>query len=87
MPLHEQTTDNWDRVRGVNLRGVYFCMRYGILSMRETGGGSVVDNAVCPGTIWTGLVPMAEQSPEPPPGGHSVGFSGMGAEKTGEPTA
>lgn len=42
MPLHEQTTENWDRVHGVNLKGVFFCMKYGILSMRETGGGSVV---------------------------------------------
>lgn len=170
MPLHEQTTENWDRVHGVNLKGVFFCMKYGILSMRGTGGGSIVNvssatalvgfkhhsiygaakagvnqltktaaldyaddnirvNAVCPGTIWTGLVPMAEESPEPPPGvfrlpgipmdrwgladeiaaaalffasdeasyvtgvvmpvdgGYAVGFSGMGAEKTGEATA
>lgn len=170
MPLHEQTTENWDRVHGVNLRGVFFCMKYGILSMRGTGGGSIVNissatalvgfkhhsiygaakagvnqltktaaldyaddnirvNAVCPGTIWTGLVPMSEESPEPPPGifrlpgipmdrwgladeiaaatlflasdeasyvtgvvmpvdgGYAVGFSGMGAEKTGEATA
>lgn len=169
MPLHEQTTENWDRVHGVNLRGVFFCMKYGILSMRRTGGGSIVNvssatglvgwkhhgvygaakagvnqltkaaaldyaddnirvNAVCPGTIWTGLVPMSQDSPEPSPGifrvagipmdrwglsdeiasaalflasdeasymtgvvmpvdgGYSVGFSGMGAEKTGQPT-
>lgn len=165
-PLHEQTTQNWDRVHGVNLRGVFFCMKYGVLAMLRTGGGSIVNvssatgvvgwkhhgvygaakagvnqltktaaldyaddgirvNAVCPGTIWTGLVPMAEQSPEPAPevprvpgipmdrwglsdeiaaaalflasddasyvtgvvmpvdGGYSIGFSGMGAEKTG----
>jgi NAD(P)-dependent dehydrogenase (short-subunit alcohol dehydrogenase family) len=170
MPMHEQSTEDWDRIHGVNLRGVFFCMKYGILSMRKTGGGSVVNvssatavigwkhhgvygaakagvnqltkvaaldyaddnirvNAVCPGTIWTGLVPAAKESPEPPPGifrlpgipldrwglsneiasaalflasdeasyitgvlmpvdgGYSVGFSGLGAEKTGEPTA
>jgi NAD(P)-dependent dehydrogenase (short-subunit alcohol dehydrogenase family) len=170
MRLHEQTTQDWDRVHGVNLRGVFFCMKYGILSMRRTGGGSVVNissatavvgwkhhgvygaakagvnqltkvaaldyaddnirvNAVCPGTIWTGLVSMSRHSPEPPPGvfrlpgipmdrwglsneiaaaalflasdeasyitgvlmpvdgGYSVGFSGLGAEKTGRPIA
>jgi NAD(P)-dependent dehydrogenase (short-subunit alcohol dehydrogenase family) len=168
-PLHEQTTETWDRVHGVNLRGVFFCMKYGIISMRRTGGGSIVNissatalvgfkhhgvygaakagvnqltkvaaldyaddgirvNAVCPGSIWTGLVPMSKRSPEPPPGvrrvpgvpmdrwglseeiasaalflasdeasfitgtvmpvdgGYTIGFSGMGAEKTGDTT-
>ena len=169
-PLHEQTTEDWDRIHGVNLRGVFFCMKYGILAMRRTGGGSIVNissttavvgwkhhgvyssakagvnhltkvaaldyaddnirvNAVCPGTIWTGLVPLSKEFPEPPPGvyrlpgipmdrwglateiastalflasdeasyitgvlvpvdgGYSVGFSGLGAEKSGKPTA
>ncbi|ABW13107.1 short-chain dehydrogenase/reductase SDR [Parafrankia sp. EAN1pec] len=169
-PIHEQSTEDWDRVHGVNLRGVFFCMKYGIMSMRRTGGGSVVNvssttavigwkhhgiygaakagvnqltrvaaldyaddnirvNAVCPGTIWTGLVQLSKEHPEPPPGvfrlpgipmdrwglsdeiaaatlflasdeasyvtgvlmpvdgGYSVGFSGMGAEKSGRPTA
>jgi NAD(P)-dependent dehydrogenase (short-subunit alcohol dehydrogenase family) len=168
MPLHEQTAQEWDRIHGVNLRGVFFCMKYGIQAMHRSGGGSIVNissatavvgykhhsvysaakagvnqltktaaldyaddnirvNAVCPGSIWTGLVPLSKESPEPPlgvyripgipmdrwglsseiasaalflasdeasyvtgvlmpvDGGYSVGFSGMGAEKTGEP--
>lgn len=169
-PLHEQDAEDWDRVHSVNLRGVFLCMKYGIISMRGSGGGSIVNvssataivgwkhhgvysaakagvsqltkvaaldyaddnirvNAICPGTIWTGLVKQSEQFPEPPPGvfrlpgipldrwgradeiataalflasdeasyitgvlmpvdgGYSIGFSGMGAEKTGEPSA
>jgi NAD(P)-dependent dehydrogenase (short-subunit alcohol dehydrogenase family) len=43
MPLHEQTTENFDRVHGTNVRGVFFCMKYGVLSMRESGGGSIVN--------------------------------------------
>jgi NAD(P)-dependent dehydrogenase (short-subunit alcohol dehydrogenase family) len=168
--LHEQTTENWDRVHSVNLRGVFFGMKYGVISMLKTGGGSIVNttsasgvvgwkhhsiygaakagvnqltksaaldyagkkiriNAVAPGTIWTGLVPMSKDNPEPPQGvfrlagipmdrwglaeeiaaaalflasdeasyitgtilpvdgGYCIGFSGMGAENSGAPTA
>lgn len=170
MPLHEQTTENWDRVHSVNLRGVFFCMKYGIIAMLKTGGGSIVNissasafvgwkhhsiygaakagvnqltkaaaldyagnniraNAICPGTIWTGLVEMSKVHSEPPAGifrlpgipldrwglareiaaaalflasdeasyitgtllpvdgGYCIGFSGMGAENTGAPSA
>ena len=42
-PLHEQTTENWDRVHSVNIRGVFFGMKYGIISMLRTGGGNIVN--------------------------------------------
>jgi NAD(P)-dependent dehydrogenase (short-subunit alcohol dehydrogenase family) len=169
-PLHEQTTEAWDRVHSVNLRGVFFCMKYGVISMMKTGGGSIVNiasasgvvgwkhhsiygaakagvnqltktaaldyadhkirvNAIEPGTIWTGLVKQSEEFAEPPAnifrlpgipmdrwglareiasaalflasdqasyitgvllpvdGGYCIGYSGMGAEKNGIPTA
>lgn len=169
-PLHEQTTENWDRVHSVNIRGVFFGMKHGVISMLKTGGGSIVNigsgsavigwkhhsiysaakagvhqmtraaaldyagdnirvNAVAPGTIWTGLVEKSKEFAEPPPGffrvpgipldrwglpreiaaaalflasdeasyitgvvlpvdgGYAIGFSGMGAENTGAPSA
>jgi NAD(P)-dependent dehydrogenase (short-subunit alcohol dehydrogenase family) len=108
-PLHEQTTDKWDKVHAVNLRGVFFGMKYGVISMLKTGGGAIVNvtsssgfvgrkhhsvygaakagvnqltkaaaldyakqnirvNAVVPSSMWTGLVPMSREFPEPPPG-------------------
>jgi NAD(P)-dependent dehydrogenase (short-subunit alcohol dehydrogenase family) len=170
MPLHEQTTENWDLVHSVNLRGVFFCMKYGVISMMKSGGGAIVNiasasgvvgwkhhsiygaakagvnqltktaaldyadhnirvNAIEPGTIWTGLVEMSKTNPEPPKGifrlpgipmdrwglareianaalflasdeasyitgtllpvdgGYCIGYSSMGAENTGAPTA
>ena len=42
-PLHEQTTEKWDQVHSVNIRGVFFGMKYGILSMLKTGGGAIVN--------------------------------------------
>jgi NAD(P)-dependent dehydrogenase (short-subunit alcohol dehydrogenase family) len=110
-PLHEQTTEKWDLVHSVNIRGVFFGMKYGIISMLKTGGGAIVNissssgmigrkhhsvygaakagvnqmtkaaaldyakqnirvNAVLPSSVWTGLVPMSKDHPEPP---HGVG--------------
>ncbi|GLY38924.1 short chain dehydrogenase [Amycolatopsis sp. NBRC 101858] len=43
MPLHEQTTENFDRVHATNLRGVFLCMKAGIPAMRQSGGGSIVN--------------------------------------------
>jgi len=51
MPLHEQTTENWDRVHSVNLRGVFFCMKYGVISMMKSGGGAIVNIASASGMV------------------------------------
>ena len=42
-PLHQQTTEHWDRVHAVNIRGVFLGMKYGITSMLKTGGGAIVN--------------------------------------------
>jgi NAD(P)-dependent dehydrogenase (short-subunit alcohol dehydrogenase family) len=108
-PLHEWTSDHWNRVHDVNIKAVFLGMKYAITSMLKTGGGAVINvssasgmigrkhhsvygaakagvnqltkaaaldyaklgirvNAVLPGTVWTGLVPMSREHPEPPPG-------------------
>src|SRR5271170_7058797 len=35
--------DDYDRVMGVNLRGVWSCMKFELLKMREQGSGAIVN--------------------------------------------
>ena len=43
--LAELDSADWDRVQGVNLRGVYLCTRYVLPRMLEQGGGRVINMA------------------------------------------
>ena len=40
---HETTTEEWDRVFNVNVRGVYFGTRAAVPLMKESGGGSIIN--------------------------------------------
>ena len=54
-PLHEQSTESWDRVHAVNLRGVFFGMKHGVISMLKTGGGSIVNTTSASAVVgWKG---------------------------------
>ena len=39
----DQTTEDFDRVIGVNLRGVWSCMKYELQQMRKQGNGAIVN--------------------------------------------
>jgi NAD(P)-dependent dehydrogenase (short-subunit alcohol dehydrogenase family) len=41
-PLHEFSTEEWDRVAHTNLRGVFFAMKYEIPQLIASGGGTIV---------------------------------------------
>jgi len=45
MPLHEQAEDTYENIQAVNLRGTFLGMKYGIIAMLKTGGGSIVNTA------------------------------------------
>jgi NAD(P)-dependent dehydrogenase (short-subunit alcohol dehydrogenase family) len=47
----ECTLENWNRVIGINLTGVWSCMRYQIPEMLKTGGGSIVNCASVAGLV------------------------------------
>ena len=49
--LHEQSTEAWDLVHGVNLRGVFFGMKHGVISMMKTGGGAIVNTTSASGVV------------------------------------
>lgn len=50
-PTHECTEANWDRVLGVNLRGVWLCMRAELPHMLAAGGGAIVNCASIAGVV------------------------------------
>src|SRR5438067_7420582 len=44
-PTADSTREDWDRVIGVNLRGVWSCMKHELRQMERQGGGAIVNNA------------------------------------------
>jgi NAD(P)-dependent dehydrogenase (short-subunit alcohol dehydrogenase family) len=44
-PTADSTREDWDRVIGVNLRGVWSCMKYELRRMDRQGSGAIVNNA------------------------------------------
>lgn len=45
VPLHEQDIDNASTLFDVNIKGVFYCMKYEIEEMLRTGGGSIVNTS------------------------------------------
>lgn len=41
----ESSREEWERVIGVNLRGVWCCMKYQLQQMEKQGAGAIVNNA------------------------------------------
>ena len=41
----DSSRDEWDRVIGINLRGVWSCMKYELQQMQRQGSGAIVNNA------------------------------------------
>lgn len=44
-PIAESSHEDWDRVIGVNLRGVWNCMKHELRQMTLQGSGAIVNNA------------------------------------------
>jgi NAD(P)-dependent dehydrogenase (short-subunit alcohol dehydrogenase family) len=56
--LIDCTEEEWDRVIGVNLKGVWLCLKYEIPRMLEQGGGVIVNTASVAGLVGSLAVPI-----------------------------
>lgn len=45
VPTADSTLEDWERVIGVNLRGVWSCMKHELRQMQRHGSGAIVNNA------------------------------------------
>ena len=57
--IEETSLEDWDRVMGINAKGVFLGTRAAIPEMRKAGGGSIINIS-----SQLGLVGMAESSPQ-----------------------
>jgi NAD(P)-dependent dehydrogenase (short-subunit alcohol dehydrogenase family) len=55
--LADYSLENWDRVIGINLSGVFYGMKYAIPAMLESGGGSIVNVASILGQVGFATAP------------------------------
>lgn len=50
-PVDEISEDDWDQVQGINLRGIWLCLKREIAYMKRHGGGAIVNTASNVGLI------------------------------------
>lgn len=58
----ECSEKNWDRITGVNLKGVWLCMKHEIAAMRRGNGGVIVNNASNFGLVGSSGMPAYSAS-------------------------
>ncbi|MFA4836865.1 MAG: SDR family oxidoreductase [Dehalococcoidia bacterium] len=56
-PTAQCTKQNWDRVIGLNLTGVFLGMKYQLTQMLKQGGGSIVNTSSTMGVVGTQHAP------------------------------
>ncbi|HLG94167.1 MAG TPA: glucose 1-dehydrogenase [candidate division Zixibacteria bacterium] len=64
-PTHEITEEQWDRVQGINVKGVFFCTKHAIPFMQKAGGGSIINLSSIYGIISAPDVPPYHASKGP----------------------
>ncbi len=54
--------ENWDRITGINLKGVWLCMKYEIVQMLKQGSGAIVNNSSNFGLVGSNGMPAYSAS-------------------------
>ena len=57
-PLIEQTSNVFDQIMNVNVKGVWLCMKYEIPQMIKTGGGAIVNTSSVAGVMGIPQMPI-----------------------------
>lgn len=55
--LHEYTEENWDKTIGINLKGVWLCMKYELQQMLKQKKGAIVNCASVAGLVGVSRLP------------------------------
>lgn len=61
-PTHEITEEEWDKVMAVNVKGVFLCTKHALPTMREMGGGSIINLSSIYGLIGAPDLPAYHAS-------------------------
>ena len=51
VPLHELTTEQWEKAIRVDLTSVFWCIKYQVIAMLASGGGAIVNTASSLGQV------------------------------------
>ncbi len=50
-PVSELSLENWNKITGVNLNGLYYCCKYAVPVIMKSGGGSIINTSSSAGVI------------------------------------
>ena len=61
-PTHEIDVEEWEKLMGINVRGVFFCTKHAIPVMKERGGGSIINLSSIYGIVSAPDIPAYHAS-------------------------
>jgi NAD(P)-dependent dehydrogenase (short-subunit alcohol dehydrogenase family) len=62
MRLADSEEEEWDRIMTINLKGVWWCLKYEIPQMVQQGGGAIVNTASAAGLVGSAVLPLYDAS-------------------------